>query len=47
MHGNGLKDLVDIQHDMIMSIVELLEKKRCSHFSRVEGSNARENNKKF
>lgn len=46
MHGNGLKDYVDIQHDMIMSIVGLLEKKH-SHSARMGRSNARKNDKKF
>lgn len=34
MHGDGLKDYVDIQHDMIMSIVGLLKKK--SHSALME-----------
>ncbi len=45
MHGNGLKDYVDIQHDMIMSIVGLLKKKQ-SHSALMERSNARKNDKK-
>jgi hypothetical protein len=27
IHGNGLKELVDIQQDMIISLVELVKKK--------------------
>jgi hypothetical protein len=27
MHGNGLKEVVDTQHDMIMSLIDLLERK--------------------
>ncbi len=27
MHGNGLKEVVETQHDMIMSVIDLLEKK--------------------
>ncbi|HSF00820.1 MAG TPA: hypothetical protein VLA48_07990 [Nitrososphaeraceae archaeon] len=27
MHGIGLKEVVDTQHDMIMSVIDLLEKK--------------------
>ena len=32
IHGNGLKDIVDIIDDKIMSVVELLEKKDVATF---------------
>ena len=41
----GLKDIVDILDDKIMSVIDLLEK-ACSQVPRMERSNARKNNKK-
>jgi hypothetical protein len=32
-HGNGLKDIVDIHQDMILSVVDLLEKKGIATFN--------------
>jgi hypothetical protein len=32
VHGNGLKDIVDILDDKIMSVIDLLEKKHVARY---------------
>jgi hypothetical protein len=43
--GNGHKDIVDIIDDKVMSLMDLLERKKLCNSQRMERSNARKNNK--